>query len=88
MLTRGAGRLYFALQAAAGGAWWVAVFTTSVVREATLGGLDPVLVAAFDLPLFVGASALAAVGVRFAVWIAAPWTALVAASERGGVRSS
>jgi protein-S-isoprenylcysteine O-methyltransferase Ste14 len=38
-----------------------------------------VLVAAFDLPLFVGASALAAVGVRFAVWIAAPWTALVAA---------
>jgi len=79
MLTRGAGRLYFALQAAAGGAWWVAVFTTSVVREATLGGLDPVLVAAFDLPLFVGASALAAVGVRFAVWIAAPWTALVAA---------
>ncbi len=79
MLTRGAGRLYFALQAAAGGAWWVAVFTTSVVREATLGGLDPVLVAAFDLPLFVGASALAAAGVRFAVWIAAPWTALVAA---------
>ncbi|WP_053383014.1 methyltransferase family protein [Leucobacter celer] len=79
MLTRGAGRLYFALQAAAGGAWWVAVFTTSVVREATLGDLDPVLVAAFDLPLFVGASALAAAGVRFAVWIAAPWTALVAA---------
>lgn len=79
MLTRGAGRLYFALQAAAGGAWWIAVFTAPGVREATLGGLDPALVAALDLPLFVAASALAAAGLRAAVWIAAPWTVLVAA---------
>ncbi|RGE22009.1 isoprenylcysteine carboxylmethyltransferase family protein [Leucobacter sp. wl10] len=78
MLTTGAGRLYFALQAVAGAAWWVAVFAVPPVRRATLGGLDPVLVAALDLPLFVGASALAATGLRVAVWIAAPWTALVA----------
>jgi len=54
------GRAYFGLQAALGAA----------VREATLGGLDPVLVAALDIPLFVVASALAAAGVRWACWIA------------------
>lgn len=92
MLTRGAARAYFALQAVAGAAWWIAVFAVPAVRDATLGDLDPALVAALDLPLFVGASALAATGLRWAVWIAAPWTALVAgvmavyatATERAG----
>lgn len=71
------GRLYFAVQAVAGAAWWIAVFTVPLVREATLGSLDPVTVAALDIPLFVIASALA---VRFATaaWVATGWTTLVA----------
>jgi protein-S-isoprenylcysteine O-methyltransferase Ste14 len=71
------GRLYFALQAVAGLAWWIAVFTVPGVRTATLGAIDPVVMAALDLPLFVVASALAAFGVRWAVWIATTWTVLV-----------
>lgn len=78
MHPRTAARAYFATQALAGAAWWVSVFTVEGVRHATLGQLDPVLVAAFDLPLFVLASALAAFGLRWAACIAAPWTALVA----------
>jgi protein-S-isoprenylcysteine O-methyltransferase Ste14 len=66
------------MQAVAGAIWWIAVFTVPLVRDATLGGLDPWLVAAFDIPLFVGASALAAVGLRSAAVIATGWTALVA----------
>jgi protein-S-isoprenylcysteine O-methyltransferase Ste14 len=76
---RRAGRGYFALQATAGATWWAAVFTVDSVRTATLGGLDPVLVAALDLPLFVAASALAAFGLRWAVWTATGWTILVTA---------
>lgn len=72
------GRAYFAVQAVAGAAWWVAVFTSPFVREATLGSLDPVLVAAADIPLFVVASALAACAVKPAAWAATAWTALVA----------
>jgi protein-S-isoprenylcysteine O-methyltransferase Ste14 len=71
------GRLYFAVQAIAGVAWWVGVFVSDVIREATLGGLDPVLVAVFDVPLFVGASALAALGVRGAAIVATAWTLVV-----------
>lgn len=70
-------RLYFGVQALAGAAWWVAVFTVPFVREATLGGLDPVLVALVDIPLFVIASALA-VFLRPAAWVATGWTVLVA----------
>lgn len=76
---QGAARAYFALQAIAGAAWWVAVPTIDVVRSATLGDLNPALVAAFDLPLFVLASALVAFGVRWALWVVTPWTVLVAA---------
>jgi protein-S-isoprenylcysteine O-methyltransferase Ste14 len=72
------GRLYFAAQALAGAAWWVAVALSPFVRDATLGSLDPVAVAAFDIPLFVVASAVAAAGVRPAAWVAAVWTVLVA----------
>ncbi|WP_309491611.1 hypothetical protein [Microbacterium sp. Se5.02b] len=66
------GRLYFAGQALAGVAWWIAVFTVPDVRTATLGTLDPRLLAVADIPLFVVASALVALGVRRAAWIAAP----------------
>jgi len=72
------GRRYFAVQALAGAAWWIAVAFSSSVREVTLGSLDPVVVAAFDIPLFVVASAVAATGVRGAAWVAAMWTGVVA----------
>ncbi|PPH07603.1 hypothetical protein C5C86_13815 [Rathayibacter sp. AY1E4] len=72
------GRLYFAVQALGGAAWWVAVALVPAVRIATLGSLDPVPVAALDLPLFVGASALAAAGIRWAAVTATAWTLLVA----------
>lgn len=76
-MTERLGRAYFGVQAVAGLAWWIAVFTTPFVREATLGGLDPVLVAVLDLPLFVGASAVAACGVRAATFVATGWTLIV-----------
>ncbi|WPO88317.1 isoprenylcysteine carboxylmethyltransferase family protein [Herbiconiux sp. KACC 21604] len=50
------------------------------MREATLGILDPVAVAALDIPLFVVASALAATPLRIARGVSlvvAAWTALV-----------
>lgn len=72
------GRLYFAAQALAGAAWWIAVALSPAVRGATLGSLDPVAVAAADIPLFVVASAVAALGVRPAAWVATVWTLLVA----------
>ncbi|GAA1060076.1 isoprenylcysteine carboxylmethyltransferase family protein [Agromyces bracchium] len=71
------GRRYFAVQAFAGGLWWVAVFASPLVREATLGSLDPVLVALADIPLFVGGSAAAAFGSRAAAIVTTGWTALV-----------
>ncbi|TPW71667.1 isoprenylcysteine carboxylmethyltransferase family protein [Schumannella sp. 10F1B-5-1] len=78
----GWGRAYFAVQAVAGAAWWVAVFTIPLVRELTLGSLDARLVAAADIPLFVVASALAATlpirAARPAAIVATAWTALVA----------
>lgn len=74
-----AGRLYFALQAAAGAGWWVSVGISDGIRYLTLGRLDPLLIAAFDIPLFVIASGLIACGLRPLVWIVVPWTALVAA---------
>ncbi|MFF2388572.1 methyltransferase family protein [Agromyces sp. NPDC058104] len=76
-MTERLGRAYFGVQAVAGLAWWIAVFTVPVVREATLGGLDAVLVAVLDLPLFVGASAVAACGVRAAAFVATGWTLIV-----------
>jgi protein-S-isoprenylcysteine O-methyltransferase Ste14 len=72
------GRAYFAVQAVAGAAWWIGVFTSTFVRETTLGSLDPVAVAIFDIPLFVIASAVAAFGVRAAALIATGWTVVVA----------
>ena len=72
------GRAYFAMQAIAGFAWWIAVFASPVVREATLGSLDPVAVAVLDIPLFVMASAVAAFGVRAAAVVSTGWTGVVA----------
>ncbi|MGF6824387.1 protein-S-isoprenylcysteine O-methyltransferase Ste14 [Microbacterium sp. ZKA21] len=77
------GRTYFALQAVAGAVWWIMVGASPTIRTATLGTLDPVLVAMLDLPLFVIASALAACGLRWAVWIVMSWTILVAAGMAG-----
>ncbi|WP_223693679.1 methyltransferase family protein [Leifsonia poae] len=77
------GRVYFAVQAVAGVAWWIAVFAWVPVREATLGGLDPVVVAAFDVPLFVVGSAVAAAGVRASALVATGWTCLVAVALAG-----
>ncbi|MFJ4038927.1 methyltransferase family protein [Microbacterium sp. NPDC090007] len=84
MVTPGGERLaraYFALQAAGGAAWWVAVFVAEPVREATLGELDPVVVAVLDIPLFVVASALAAAlplrAARASATIASVWTLIV-----------
>jgi protein-S-isoprenylcysteine O-methyltransferase Ste14 len=75
---------YFAVQAAGGAAWWIAVFTVPVVRTATLGDLDPVIVAVVDIPLFVVASGLAAVRprrvARIAGLIATAWTIAVTVS--------
>ena len=71
------GRIYFALQAIAGAAWWLGVFTLPVVREVTLGGLDPVLVAIADIPLFVFLSGVAAFGSRRAAVVTTGWTLLV-----------
>ncbi len=83
MFTPALGRAYFAVQAIAGAAWWICVSSLPSVCTATLGGLDPALTAALDIPLFVVASALVACGVRWAIWIAVPWTALVAAGMCG-----
>jgi len=77
------GRGYFAVQALAGAAWWVAVAVSPSVRTATLGSLDPVVVAALDIPFFVVASGLAAARLRAAAWVATGWTLLVALSLAG-----
>ena len=79
-LTPRVARGHFAVQALAGAAWWVLVVTMPDVQRLTLGGLPPLPVAILDLPLFVGASALAAFGIRWAVWLAGVWTVLVTAA--------
>lgn len=70
---------YFAVQALAGALWWMGVFTLPWLRRATLGGLDPLAVAVWDVPLFVIASGIAAAGRRWAMRIVVPWTLLVTA---------
>ncbi|WP_253469143.1 isoprenylcysteine carboxylmethyltransferase family protein [Paenarthrobacter sp. A20] len=67
----------------AGLAWWIAVFLSPAVRTATLGSLDPIAVAAFDVPLFVIGSAVAAFGMRAAAVVAAGWTGIVAVALAG-----
>lgn len=77
------GRRYFALQALGGAVWWIAVATVPAVRRLTLGSLDPVTVATFDVPLFVVTSALAAISARaigrIAAVVATVWTTVVLA---------
>lgn len=77
------GRAYFAVQALAGATWWVLVFASPWVRQLTLGQLDPVTVAMFDVPLFVLASGVAAAGIRIAAFIATGWAGLVAVALAG-----
>ncbi|WP_159700180.1 isoprenylcysteine carboxylmethyltransferase family protein [Arthrobacter sp. 18067] len=67
----------------AGVAWWIAVFLSPAVRTATLGSLDPIAVAVFDVPLFVVGSAVAAFGVRAAALVTAGWTGVVAVALAG-----
>lgn len=45
-----AGRLYFAVQALAGAAWWIGVFFSDSIRSLTLGELDATLIAWLDIP--------------------------------------
>ena len=73
------GRMYFALQALAGAAWWLGISMSPRLQTATLDGIDPLLIAVIDITLFVIGSALAALNLRWAVWIATGWTVLVAA---------
>lgn len=73
-------RTSFAAQALAGSIWWLGVFAVPFVRIATLGSLDPVTLAVVDVPLFVVASALAAVPARWgrvAALAATAWTCAV-----------
>lgn len=79
----GWGRAFFAMQAIAGFGWWAAVIASPLVREATLGSLDPVAVAVLDIPLFVMASAVAAFGVRVAAVVTTVWTGVVAVALAG-----
>lgn len=72
-------RLYFGVQALAGALWWVGVALSPAVRSATLGELPAAPLALLDIPLFVLASALVALGRRGAVWAVASWTIVVAA---------
>ena len=72
------GRMYFALQALAGAAWWLGTAMIPGVETATLGSINPLLIAFVDIPLFVIGSALAALNFRWAVWVATAWTVLVA----------
>ena len=72
------GRMYFALQALAGAAWWLGTAMIPGVATATLGSINPLLIAFVDIPLFVIGSALAALNFRWAVWIVTAWTVLVA----------
>ncbi len=76
-------RVYFGIQALAGAAWWAAVFSSDAVRQATLGALPVPLVATLDIPLFVVASVVAACGIRVALWVVVPWTAVVAVGMAG-----
>jgi protein-S-isoprenylcysteine O-methyltransferase Ste14 len=70
-------RRYLAGQAAAGAGWWIAVFTSDRVRDATLGDLSPAWLVGPDLVLFVGGSALAARGSATWGWVTLAWTTAV-----------
>ena len=77
-ITPATARIYFAVQALAGAGWWIGVFTSDTVRFSTLGELPILPVAVLDIPLFVIGSGLVSLGVRWALWITVPWTAIVA----------
>jgi protein-S-isoprenylcysteine O-methyltransferase Ste14 len=76
-LDRTAGRAYFGAQALGGAIWWVLVVIADPVRGATLGPIHPVIMGLLDVPLFVIASALGALGLRWAAALATAWTVLV-----------
>ena len=68
-------RVYFGLQALAGGLWWIFVFVSSDVRRSTMGDWNATVLAGPDLVLFVGASAAtAATANRRMALVTAVWT--------------
>jgi protein-S-isoprenylcysteine O-methyltransferase Ste14 len=74
-------RRWFAVQAASGILWWIAVAASDDVRRATLGSWDPVVLAGPDLILFVGGSLVAAAtGSRRAAALTAGWTVGITAA--------
>lgn len=71
-------RVYFGVQALAGLIWWVLVFVSDAVGQATLGEWSPAVLVVPDMVLFVGASAGAALsGDRVWAVVAAAWTTAV-----------
>jgi len=71
-------RGYLLVQAGAGVLWWIAVAASSHVREWTMGGWNPVILAIMDLILFVLASIFVALRFnRLSAVVLVGWTALV-----------
>lgn len=83
VITVAQARSYFAMQAAAGGLWWILVFASDGVRRLTLGDWDPWLLVGPDVVLFVMGSLWVAAtsgrltAVAVAIWTAAITTALL-----------
>lgn len=75
-------RAYFAAQALAGAAWWVGVFTLPWIRTATLGGLDPVVVAMAVAGILQGV----AVGLLLSSWLVVAYALCGAALWHAFVR--
>lgn len=76
-----AARVYFAVQAIGGAAWWIAVAVSDTVQFWTLGQWDPAVLVVPDLAFFVGGSAVTALsGNRIAAAIVAVWTTGVTAA--------
>ena len=71
-------RLYLSMQAGAGACWWLSIALSSQVREWTLGGWNPALLAAPDLVLFVGGSVVVAWrAIRPAIIALIGWTTAI-----------
>ncbi len=86
---RALARGYFLVQALGGAIWWLAVFTSRRIRDATLGTWDPAWLVGPDVVLFVGGSVAAATWGgstrqrRWLVWVPTIWTILVTVALGG-----
>ena len=73
------GRVAFGVLATSGTAWWIGVAASDTIAHNTLGRWDQALTAVFDVPLFIGCSAVAAWRTsKSAARIATAWSILVA----------